>query len=78
MLGAQQTNSVTVPGHPSRSFELWQLDLPPDGESFVQTAIMQGKPESLGDQITTGCTSAIPTGPLQISNPENELGLSES
>lgn len=67
MLGAQQTNSVTVPGHPSRSIELWQLDLPPDGESFVQTAIMQGKPESLRDQITTGCTSAIPTGPLQLA-----------
>ena len=52
---------MTVPGHPSQSIELWQLGLPPDGESSVQTAIMHGKPESLGDGTVTACASAIPT-----------------
>jgi hypothetical protein len=52
-------NSMTLPEHPSQSIELWQLGLPPDGESSVQTAIMHGKLESLRDQTAMVGASAI-------------------
>lgn len=62
MVGAkQQTNSMTVPEHPSQSIELWQLGLPPDGESSVQTAIMYGKPEQPEDRMTMAGVSVIST-----------------
>lgn len=54
---------MTVPEHPSRSIELWQLGLSPDGESALQTVIMHGKVKDLGDQTTMVGASAIPTQP---------------
>lgn len=51
---------MTLPGHPSQSIELWQLGLPPDGESSVQTVIIHGKPESLWDQTArTGASATL-------------------
>lgn len=50
---------MTLPGHPSQSIELWQLGLPPDGESSVQTVIIRGKPESLWDQTARTGVSAV-------------------
>lgn len=62
----QQTNSMTVPEHPSQPRELWQLGLSPDGESSEQTAIIHGKPEDLGEQMAVDGASALPT-PLQLA-----------
>lgn len=62
MVGAElQTNSLTVPDHPSQLIGPWQLGLSPDGKSSVQTAFMHGKSESLGGWTTMACASAIPT-----------------
>lgn len=59
MVAAKQgMNSMTLPEHPSQSIELWQLGLPPDGASSVQTVIIHGKPESLWDQTTMVGASA--------------------
>lgn len=66
MVGAElQTNSVTGPEHPSPSIELWQLGLPPDGESSVQTVIMSGNREPWGLAGMAG-VSSIPTA-LQLA-----------
>lgn len=60
MVGAEQgMNSMTLLEHPLQSIELWQLGLPPDGASSVQTVIIHGKPESLRDQTTMAGASAV-------------------
>lgn len=68
-------NSMTGAEHPSQSIELWQLALPPDGESSAQTGIMHGKQRASGPSSHGWCL--CDSHSTSINSPDNEEGLSE-